>query len=119
MRNPRIRALLVSCALAGAALLAAVPTAAAHDCRAENPATTCGECPPHEYHDHHWSDDHHYCYSDGTGEPPTDPPPLECDVYLGPICIIIRDCAGDTLAVKVPDDVRQVIGDVSVGELCS
>jgi hypothetical protein len=43
-------------------LLAVAPTGVAHDCQAENPRVSCGEC-AYGTHDHRYSDATVYCES--------------------------------------------------------
>lgn len=49
--------------LVGASLLLCLPTTSAHDCEAEDPATTCGNCTTGN-HSHTYRDGRVYCESD-------------------------------------------------------
>jgi hypothetical protein len=47
-------------------LLALAPTASAHDCTAENPSTSCGECLSGDHY-HRYNNGNRYCSSTDSG----------------------------------------------------
>lgn len=58
----RWTSLLIGLLTAGAAAVASVPSASAHWCEAEDPATGCGPCLDGN-HEHWWKDGGEYCQS--------------------------------------------------------
>lgn len=118
----RIPTILSTFSLTLALAAAAVaPTASAHkDCYE---GAACGDCLQGD-HGHYYPETHEpYCESSTQEfpDPGPNPPPAGCYVGTRDICILRDpglDCVGAPLQLKVPDDVRQAVGDVSVGELC-
>lgn len=61
--GPCMRAILVAAFLLASVLaVVAVPTGVAHDCEAENPSVSCGEC-TYGTHHHRYTDYSTYCAS--------------------------------------------------------
>lgn len=93
--------LLVSAAF----VVTMTPSASAHDCVAEDPAKSCGECTSGD-HNHVDRSNNVYCRS-GSNDPEPDP---ECLVKVGSICIRqeaerVVDTVG---AIKIQDGGRDL-----------